>query len=95
MHDVMPILESTTALPRDRPLCDAGCCSAKGRSDHLATHEVLLACGHNRFWCTEAVRSCDDQAARAVRLHEPSLAPVCRLCAGSAEITATMAIGPS
>lgn len=48
--------------------CDSQGCARMGRGDHPATHEVLLLCGHVRYWCELSIRECDEYLRGVTRM---------------------------
>lgn len=48
--------------------CDSQGCARMGRGDHPASHEVLLECGHVRYWCELAILECDEYTSGVAQM---------------------------
>ena len=64
------VLSTTQTAPKqDRQTpCDSHGCARKGRGDHPASHEVLLECGHVRYWCEPSIRECDEYSSGVAQM---------------------------
>lgn len=48
--------------------CDSQGCARMGRGDHPASHEVLLECGHVRYWCELSILECDEYTSGVAQM---------------------------
>ncbi len=46
------------------PLCESRNCAKKKRGVHVATHEVLLTCDDETYWCDYAIAFSDQHLSR-------------------------------